>query len=205
MNKTILALSLFLMLVVSACGGAPATEAPAAVATSAPVDTNPTEVVMAPPQGKIVAPSFESQPYVNESLGFILDIPVNWVSQETVVGERGSQVVLASSPDVFEAASMPEGGSRVTATIYAWDPQDDLAAYVVHMKETWTSSGFTILEEEPITLDLGLAAVRLSVQTPDATVPYLIAALNGKYLVLSGEGSIDLVNEIISRLRPLNQ
>ncbi|MBI3166821.1 MAG: hypothetical protein HYZ24_19215 [Chloroflexi bacterium] len=210
MKTNIKILSILLILTLSACGSAPATEV--IVATSPPVENsmpvpgaNPIEMVVAPPQGKIPAPSFESQPYINESLGFILDYPIGWVAQETVLGERGSQVVLASSLDLVEAAPMPEGGSRVTATTYVWDPQNDLAAYVEHWKGVWTSSGFAILDEEPTILDLGLAAVRITVQTPEATMPYLITALNGKYLVLTGEGDVALVTEIISRLRPTNQ
>jgi hypothetical protein len=84
-----------------------------------------------------------------------------------VIGSRGTQIQFLSSPDIADAATVPEGATRITATIYQWDPKNDLAAFVDVRKTAWEASGFTILDEEPLTLDLGLAAVRFTVQTPD--------------------------------------
>ena len=167
-------------------------------------ESTATEMVVVP-QGKLPAPSFESQTYINETVGFALDYPVGWLVQETVVGQRGTQVVFVSSPELFEATTMPEGGSRMSMTIYDWDPKNDLPAYVEKTKNSWASSGFTILEEQALTLDLGLAAVRFKVQSSDTTFPVLIAAVGEKYLFLSGEGDLVLVNEILVRLRPISQ
>lgn len=50
---------------------------------------------------------------------------------------------------------MPEGATRVAVVINQWDPKNDLAAFVDVRKTAWESSGFTILDEEPLTLDLG--------------------------------------------------
>lgn len=210
MNKIVLTLSLCLLLAVSACG-APASQLTTPEATSVPVESvapvaesTATEMVVEP-QKKLPAPSFESQIYINETVGFALDYPAGWLAQETVVGERGTQVMFVSSPELAEAATMPVGESRVSLTIYDWDPKNDLTAYVEKTKTAWEASGFTILEEQALTLDLGLGAVRFTVQSSDTTFPVLIAAVGEKYLFLSGEGDMVLVNEILVRLRPISQ
>jgi hypothetical protein len=50
-----------------------------------------------------------------------------------------------------------------------------------------------------------LPAVRFHVQAPDANLIFLMAAIGDQYLVLSGEGDLELVNEIVGRLRPISQ
>jgi len=161
----------------------------------------PTETAPSP---KLPAASFESETYVNEDAGFALDYPAGWTVNEIVIGPRGTQVQFLSLPEIAELAALPEGGTRVNATIYQWDPKNDLAAYVAHWKTAWDASGFTILEEEQLVLEQGLPAVKFAVQTPEANVLFLVTALEDQYLVLSGEGNMDLVQEIIQRLRPIS-
>jgi hypothetical protein len=167
-----------------------------------------TEPVPAPteaaPNPKLPAASFESQTYINEEAGFALDYPAGWTVNEVVVGPRGTQVQFLSSPDIAELATVPEGETRVNATIYQWDPKNDLAAFVANQKTAWEASGFTILEEEQLVLELGMPAVRFIVQTPEANAVFLIAALEDQYLVLSGEGDLELVKEIVQRVRPIS-
>jgi hypothetical protein len=162
----------------------------------------PTEAVLNP---KLPAASFESQPYINEEAGFALDIPVGWSVNEVILGDRGSQVQFLSSPELAEVSVVPEGATRVSATIYQWDPKNDLAAFVANQKTAWESSGFTVLEEEQRILELGLPAVQFTVQTSEAQVIHLIAALGDQYLVLSGEGDLGLVQEIVGRVRPISR
>lgn len=214
---------LLLMTLLSACGGAPAnatlepvqTEAPVLPTDTAPAPTDtsvpvvPSDTAAAPteagPSPKLPASSFESQPYINEEAGFALDIPAGWTINEMVVGDRGSQVQFLSSPELAEAPVVPEGGTRVNATIYQWDPKNDLAAFIAQQKTAWESSGITVLEEEQLTLEQGLPAVRFHVQAPDANLIFLMAALGDQYLVLSGEGDLALVDEIVQRVRPISQ
>lgn len=210
----------FLLAVVSlgACTGAPATMKPEPLVTDLPA-TMPaftetaapileTDTVSAPtesmPSSKLPATSFESQPYINEAAGFALDIPAGWTVKETVIGDRGTQVQFLSSPELAEASVMPEGGTRVNATIYQWDPKNDLAAFVANQKTAWESSGITILEEEQLVLEQGLPGVRFNVQTPDTQLIFLMAPLRDQYLVLSGEGDLALVEEIVRRVRPIS-
>lgn len=181
----------------------PATQTVAQVDTPSPVPPTPTEE--AAPQGKLPASSFDSQPYINEEAGFALDIPTGWTINEVLVGSRGTQIQFLSKPEVADAPVVPEGETRVNATIYQWDPKNDLAAYVQNRKSAWEASGFTILEEQELTLEQGLPAVLFNVETPDADAVFLFAALEDSYLEISGEGDLELVREIAERLRPISQ
>lgn len=175
------------------------TDVPATVTVVPPV---PTETLV--PEPKLSAAPFDSKPYVNEDAGFVLDIPTGWMVNEMVVGPRGTQIQFLSAPELAEAATIPEGETRLSATIYQWDPKNDLPAYVEHWKTAWSASGFTILDEQELTLELGLPAVQFTVQTPEAQTVFLVTALEDQYLVLSGEGDLDLVRQIVQRLRPVS-
>jgi hypothetical protein len=175
----------------------PQTEAPTTEPAAAPTETIPS--------GKLPAAPFEARTYSNETVGFALDYPAGWSVNEAVLGSRGSQVQFLSSPDLAELAVLPEGATRVSATVYQWYPKNDLAAFVVNQKSAWDASGFTILAEEPLTLELGLAATQFTIQTPDANVIFLMTALGDQYLVLSGEGNLQLVKEIVQRVRPISR
>ena len=211
MKRIILSLSLGIMLL-SACLAAPAmtTLEPALPSDTAPAPTE-TSVPVIPsdtapaPNPKLPAAPFESQTYLNEEAGFALDYPAGWTVNEMVVGDRGSQIQFLSSPELADAATVPEGATRVNGTVYQWDPKNDLTAFVANQKTAWEASGFTILEEEQLVLELGLPAVRFTVRTPETQVVFLIAALRDRYLVLSGEGDLSLVNQIVQRLRPISR
>lgn len=195
------------MILLSACA-APAS-GPTAATTEIFITAAATQPASAPteaiPAGKLPAAPFEAETYINGTAGFALDYPAGWTVREMVVGERGSQVQFLSSPDLAEAATVPEGQTRVVAAIDQWDPKNDLAAFVAQRKSAWEASGFTILEEEPLTLELGLQAVRFTVRTAESTVIFLIAALPDRYLVLSGEGDLELAKEILQRVRPISR
>ena len=210
-----LSIALFLLMtLLSACAGTPAITTREPVQTDDPVlpsSTLPAPTETAPasaeavPNPKLPAAPFDSQPYINEAAGFALDIPAGWTVNEQVIGSRGTQVQFLSAPEVAEAPVVPEGATRLNATIYQWDPKNDLAAFVANQKTAWEASGITILEEEQMVLELGLPAVRFHVQAPDANLVFLIAALEDQYLVLSGEGDLELVKEIVERVRPISR
>ena len=216
MKRSFLFLSLMVTLI-SACMVPPTNTMPTPVESEVPAlpaTTSPTEIAATEPDAaltavipnpKLPAASFESRTYISETIGFALDYPAGWSLNEAVVGSRGSQVQFLSSPDLADLAVLPEGATRVSATVYQWDPKNDLAAFVANQKNAWDSSGFTILEEVPLTLELGLAATQFTVQTPDANVVFLITAIGDQYLVLSGEGNLELVKEIVQRVRPISR
>src|SRR5688572_821031 len=213
MNRLIFTL-LLAMTLLSACMRAPGnttlepvqTDVPAtvSVSTDTSIPVIPSDTVAAP-NPKLPAASFEAQTYINDEAGFALDYPAGWTVNEVAVGSRGTQVEFLSSPEIAELATVPEGATRVNATLYQWDPKNDLTAFVANQKTAWEASGFTILDEEQLVLELGLPAVKFTVQTAEANVVFLVAALEDQYLVLSGEGDLDLVNEIIQRVRPISR
>ena len=45
---------------------------------------------------------------------------------------------------------------------------------------------------------------QITVRTAEADVLYLITALKDQYLVLVGEGDLNLVEQIVQRLRPIS-
>ena len=205
MKKRMIFLAL-LALSLSAC--APAMTPPPTEPVSVPAENNMpvpgadvTETVV---EGKMPALSFESQTYLNETAGFAIEYPAGWSVTESLIGERGSQTLLLSAPDIAELATLPAGATRVAINVNQWDPRNDLAAYVETRMAAWNSSGFTILEEEPLTLDLGLSAIRFTVQSPDGlTTEWLIAAIRDQYVSISGEGDLALVKEMMRYLRPI--
>ena len=205
MKKRMIFLAL-LALSLSAC--APALTPPPTEPVSVPAENNMpvpgadvTETVV---EGKMPALSFESQTYLNETAGFAIEYPAGWSVTESLIGERGSQTLLLSATDIAELATLPAGATRVAINVNQWDPRNDLAAYVETRMAAWNSSGFTILEEEPLTLDLGLSAIRFNVQSPDGlTTEWLIAAIRDQYVSVSGEGDLALVKEMMRYLRPI--
>lgn len=204
-------LILFVLVLSLAACAAPATQPLAPEVISVPVDSgmpvpgvSVTEVIVEP-QGKLPAPSFESQTYINQAVGFAIDYPAQWTVQESVLGERASQALLLSTPEIADLQTLPEGATRVAVVVNQWDPKNDLAAFVDVRKTAWEASGFTILDEEPLILDLWLAAVRFTVQTTDgATVLFQFAAVGDQYLTVSGEGDLALIEEIMNYLRPVS-
>lgn len=207
MKRLILGLSLMIA-ILSACSGQPApveTELPSPFPATEPVPASTAVVPTEAATGKLPAASFEAETYLNEEAGFALEYPVGWTVQEMVVGPRGTQVQFLSAPDLADAETLPEGATRVSATLYDWEPRNNLPAYVANMKTAWEASGFSVLSEEERILELGLPAVQFTLQTPEVQAVYLIAALGDRYLVLSGEGNLDLAKEMIGRVRPISR
>src|SRR5574341_699549 len=144
MQKTLFSLTI-LVLVLSACAS-PVTSPPATEPVSAPVENNMpvpgatvTEMVV---EGKIPAPSFEAQTYIDESAGFALEYPSGWTVKETMTGERGRESVLLSAPEIADLETLPPGATRVSVSVNQWDPKNDLSAYVETRKMAWEASGF---------------------------------------------------------------
>ena len=197
-------LVLFILALSLAACAAPATSLPAPVESTMPVPGVAVTEAVVEPQGKLPAPSFESQTYINEAVGFAIEYPASWTVNETALGDRGSQTQLLSTPEIAELQTLPAGATRVTIVINQWEPKNDLAAFVDVRRTAWESSGFTILDEEPLTLDFGLAAVRFTVQTADGvTVLFQFAAIGDQYISISGEGDLALVEEMMRYLRPI--
>ena len=176
MKRIVFALCLIVILL-SACLPPSTNTTPAPVESEVPWPSS-TQTAMATespatlpmPNPKLPASSFESRTYIDDTTGFALDYPAEWTVDEAVAGPRGSQVQFLSSPDLGNTSVLPEGATRLSATVYQWDPKNDLAAFVENQKTAWNASGFSILEEQALTLELGLPAMQFTVRMPEAQV-----------------------------------
>ena len=205
--KRILYISILAGFVLAACGGAATTQPTTTAPTSAPTE-KPTMLpapTSAPTEVKIPAPTWEAQTYFDEEIGFALDVPATWTYTEQAVGERGLQVKFLSAPDISDNAVTIEGGVRLIVTLYDWEPKNDLPAFVAVRKEAWSASGSAILNETRLTLDGGLAATLITLQTPETTLVYLLAYVGEKYLVISGEGDLELAKQVFLTLREVTK
>jgi hypothetical protein len=200
MKRILLILSLMIVALAACSLPAPAEPQITAVPNTEAVPVATDEV----PGMKLPAPSFEAQTYIDEKRGFAFDYPLGWAVTEPMFSERAATVQLLSSPDLANLATLPEGATRLSVTVYEWDPKNDLAGAAANWKTAWEASGFTVLEEEELILEQGLPARQFTVQTPDAAVVHLVTALGDRYLMLSGEGNLDLVKEIVQRVRPIS-
>ena len=191
--------SLLSLLVLAACGPRERVggEIPptAPLATSIPVATS---TPLAP------ALSFIPATYKDETNGFELDYPSNWgVDPNSQTGSRGSQAQLFSPGTTAE--TLADGGSRLSITVYQWDPKNDLAAFVTQRRTAWDASGFSILQESKGDLVDGRKEMDFVVQAPDKVQAFFLFTTNGQnYLQVAGEGNLTLLQEIAHTVRPLN-
>jgi hypothetical protein len=196
--KKFLYILFFASFILTACGGAAIAQP-----TIQPAATIQPTAAPAPTEMKIPAPAWEAQTYVNEEVGFALDVPATWTYTEQVVGERGSQVKFLSAPDISDNAVTIEGGVRLIITLYDWEPKDDLPAFIAVRKEAWADN--TIVSEAQVMLEGGLPSTLVTLQTPDTALVYLLAYVGETYLVISGEGDLELAKQVFLTLREVTK
>jgi hypothetical protein len=176
-------------------------------ATSTPVVHAPEPTLEALPTqtSSPTAPplSFTPNTYRDDVNGFELDYPAGWtIVPDAVIGSRGSQAQLLSPGSTAE--TLAEGGSRVSITIYQWDPKHDLAAFVTQRRTAWDGGGSKVLTESEGDLVDGRKAMDFVVQAPDGLQAFfLFTTLGERYLQIAGEGNLALVAEIANTFRPL--
>jgi len=141
--------------------------------------------------------------YKDESSGFQLTYPVDWtLDPSKPLGSRASQALLLSPGTTAE--SLAEGGSRVSIVIYAWDPTNDLSAYVARRKAAWNASSSTIIEEKDLILADGIRAVSFIVESTDKQRDFILITTAGeKYLEIVGQGNLELIEEVAQTLSPV--
>lgn len=173
--------------------------------TAAPTDVPPSAT---PPSTATPAPqlSFETATYQDESAGFELDYPASWTADSPqIAGSRGYIAQLTSwertpgeMPD-----EIPEGGTMMTINVLLWDPKNALDQYVDHFKSNWSASGYPIVTEESRDIDQDWPAVQFLVRAPDQDFLCLLTTVGERYLVLIGNGDLQLLSEIARTLRPV--
>ena len=174
--------------------------------TQEPASPKPTATA-APTDTPIPAPPFELTTYRDEAAGFEFDYPVGWMYDGGEGQSRGYYVQFYSwdwkPGDPIDP--LPVGGTVLSVTVQLWDPKNDLEAFISHRKTAWDASGLSILSEERITLAGERPAAQFIVQGSDGAQAYFLLTINGEnYLVLSGNGDLELLAAISHTLRPLH-
>lgn len=150
--------------------------------------------------------SFEPAAYRDESAGFEFFYPAGWTAEgPQVVGERGYIAQFTSYPPAQGEYPDPplEGSTQLQAAVMSWDPKGDLDAYINQRKQGWALSGNEVLAEQQHVLAGDLRAASFVIDSFGTKEFFLLAALGDKYLVISGQGDTDLVQEIALTLRLL--
>ena len=100
--------------------------------------------------------------------------------------------------------SSPPGGTVLSVTVQLWDPKNDLEAFINQRKMAWDSSRIMILSEEHVLLAGDRPAAQFTVQGIDGSQAFFLLTKNGEdYLVLSGNGNLNLLADIAQTLRPV--
>ncbi len=187
----------------SACGPKAVSTGLSSATVAAPTILLAATDVPAPAAATAPALSFVPATYQDQANGFELEYPADWTSSpNTQIGSRGSQALLLSPG--ASAENLPDGATRITITIYQWDPKGDLTAYADHRKSAWEGSLSTVEQQLEGDLPGGRAAVDFVVRGPDgATTFVLLTTLGEQYLEIAGEGDLALVQEVAHTLRPL--
>ena len=87
-------------------------------------------------------------------------------------------------------------------TLYQWDPQNDLTAYISQRKTAWLASGMTLLVEEDWLLDDGRPAVSFVLQSQAGDDAFFFfTPMADRYLELSGDQDMDLLQAIAGTVR----
>ena len=154
----------------------------------------------------IPQPAFEATTYRDDAAGFEFDYPTGWAFDGGEHQSRGYFVQFYSwdwqPGDSID--SIPPGGTVLSVTVQLWDPKNDLEAFINQRKIAWDSSGISILSEESILLAGDRPAAQFTIQGIDGSQSFFLLTTNGEdYLVLSGNGDLDLLTEIAHTIRPI--
>lgn len=165
-----------------------------------------TTATSVPTETQVLGPAFEATTYRDETAGFEFDYPAGWAFDGGEGQSRGYYVQFYSwdwkSGDPIEP--LPAGGTILSVTVQLWDPKNDLDAYINQHKVAWDASGISILSEEHLSLAGDRPAAQFIVQGIDGTQAFFLLTTNGEnYLVLSGNGDLDLLAEISHTLQPI--
>lgn len=160
----------------------------------------------APTETPLPVPAFDATIYRDEAAGFEFDYPVGWTFDNGEGQSRGYFVQFYSWD--WEPGTpidpLPAGGTVLSVTVQLWDPKNDLEAFIAQRKLAWDASGISILTEERILLNGDRPAAQFTVQAVDGAQAFFLLTTNGEdYLVLSGNGDLNLLAEMAHTLRPI--
>jgi hypothetical protein len=174
-------------------------------ATQEVVTSVPT-VTPLPTETSVSQLTFEPTTYRNDEAGFEFDYPAGWAFDLGEHQSRGYYVQFYSwdwqPGDPID--SPPAGSTILSVTVQLWDPKNDLEAFINQRKLAWDSSGISILSEDRLLLAGDRPAAQFIVQGSDGSQAFFLLTTNGEnYLVLSGNGDLNLLAEIAHTVRPI--
>lgn len=183
----------------------PAPEEPVIEVTQEAIISEPT-VLPEPTETPVQVLAFVATTYRDEAAGFEFDYPAGWAFDSGEQHSRGYYVQFYSwdwQPG-DQIDSLPEGETILSVTVQLWDPKNNLEAFIDQRKLAWDSSGISILSEERLFLAGDRPAAQFIVQGVDGAQTFFLLTTNGdNYLVLSGNGSLNLLAEIAHTVRPI--
>jgi hypothetical protein len=180
------------------------TAAPTAVPATLPAPTAVPTALSTPTSEPTAAPfPLSPTPYRDEANGFELDYPAGWtITPNQGIGSRGSQAQILSPGTTAEG--LAPGGTRVSITIYQWDPKNDLAAYVAQRRTAWDGGGYTIIQAGSGVLSDGRNEMHFVVEAADQQQAYFLFTMLGEnYLQIAGDGDLGLIKDIALTFRPI--
>jgi hypothetical protein len=157
-----------------------------------------------PPEPTVIKKSYYPTTYRDEINYFQLDYPADWTLIPFIqVGSRGGQAQVYSPGSTAE--NLLEGGTRFTISVYDWDPKNDLTAYVNQRKIAWDASGQKIVSEGEGLLADGRKEMHFIVESLEKEQTFFLYTTVGeKYLQITGDGDLALIEEISLTVRPLD-
>lgn len=192
----------------TACTAAPSTIDPADIQATvdAVLTAEAPEPTNVPPEPTAVpGPSFEAVTYSDDVAGFEFDYPAGWAVGPVEQHSRGGITAFTSwdRPTDVLPDGTPPGETRMDVVVQLWDPKGDLEAFIGQRMTGWEASGIAVTPQDEWTLADGRLAKAFVLQGSDGAQSYVfLTTLGEKYLVLSGEGDLDLLTEIAHTVRP---
>jgi len=189
-----------IVLILSACTQASA--GPATAPTAEPTISAPS--LTTPESSPTEEATFETILYRNDAAGFEFVHPAGWTVGPDEIYARGGITAFTSweRPADVLPEETPPGETRLDVTVLRWDPESALDEYIEVRLTAWEASAIAVLSREDLTLSTGQAAVIVLTESIDGNQGFFfLTTLADRYLILSGEGDIDLLAAIAATVR----
>lgn len=139
-----------------------------------------------------------AQTYHNAAIGFELDYPIGWVI-DTSSEAAGTVILWSKKVEGPGTDGVPADIVKIDIVnpSIAVQSLDELVAWE---KQSIADSSHTVLDEQPVQLPSGLAAVRMHVSGFGEGLA-LLALVNGRPLIVAGYGDLSRFDDVARTLR----
>ncbi len=142
--------------------------------------------------------------HTDETYAYTFDYPVEWMLDPVTFGARapGGYQLTSWPHEPGMVSEVPAGGTIMNILVQLWDPKADLPAFIAQRKADWDASGIEIVSEADVTLASGQPAKEFVTVASDGSSGYFLFSVIGEdYLVVSGNGDIELIRLVARSLR----